>query len=144
LVLLGRAGGVGANQYRRPAVLVGGPQLGRDLGERGVEHRHVIDRGVGAGFPWAEPLGQRLPATAGAVIGEREQRVEPEGAFPGAGGIFLVGVRGDQAGVHVDHHPTVLHRRPGMLPDPFPRRRSSRADRGQHLIGVGGQGRDQP
>ena len=122
----------------RPCV-VGGPQLGRDLGERGVEHRHVIDRGVGAGLARPQQLGHRLAVPAGAVIGEREQRMEPEGAFPGPGGVLLVRVRGDQAGVQVDHHPPVLDRRPGMLPHPFPRHRAGRADRGQRRVGILGQ-----
>jgi hypothetical protein len=38
----------------------------------------------------------------------------------------------------------VLDRRPGALPDPFPRGRPRGIDRGQRLVGVAGQGRDQP
>jgi hypothetical protein len=57
---------------------------------------------------------------------------------------LFVRVRGDQAGIHINHHPALLHRRAGVVPDPLPGRRPRRVDRRQNRVGVRGQGRDQP
>lgn len=70
--------------------------------------------------------------------------MKPECALPGAGGVLLVRVRGDQAGVQVDHDPPILQRRPRTVPDPVPRHRPRRVDRRQDGVSVRGQGRDQP
>jgi len=78
--LLGGAGGVGAYQHRHPPVGVPAPQRGRELGQRGITYRDVIDRRVRPGLARAQHLGQRLPGPAHAVIGEGEQRVKPERA----------------------------------------------------------------
>ena len=64
--------------------------------------------------------------------------------LPGARGVFLVGVRDHQRGVQIDHHQRVLGRRCSPGPDPFPGGRPRPADRRQRVLGILGQGRDQP
>ena len=74
-------GGVGAHQYRTTPVLVGFAQVCGQLRQRGVEHFDVVGGGVGAGVARAQQPGQRLPGTAGAVIGVAQQRVKAKGFF---------------------------------------------------------------
>jgi hypothetical protein len=78
--VLGGAGGVGTHQHRPALLLVAGPQRGGQLGQRGVEHRDVIDHGVRPGLPRTQQLSQGFPGPTGPVIGEGQQRVEPERA----------------------------------------------------------------
>ena len=97
-----------------------------DLRQRGVEHGEVIGCGVRAGPPRAQQLGHRLPAAAGAVIDEPEQRMEPEALLPGPTRLLLLRMRVQQGGVQIDHHLPVLDRRPRevrhRLPAPQPAR----------------------
>ena len=108
----------------------------------------MIGGGVRARFPRAQQLTDRLTATAvvlhAAVIDEPEQRVEPETLLPGPGRVLLVGVRGDQRGVEIDHDLPVLDRGPCHLPDPLAGRRPRGGERGEDVVGVGGQPGDQP
>ena len=140
--LLGGAGGVGAHQHRHPARGRRGRAAAAGIWASAASSTtHVVGGGVRAGLARAQQLGHRLPAAAGAVIDEPEQRVEPESLLPGPGRVLLVRVRGDQGGVQVDHHPPVLDRRPGPPPHPLPGRRPRRADRRQRGVGIRGQSR---
>jgi hypothetical protein len=142
--LLGCAGGVGAHQHGDAPVLVGGALRGGQLGECGVEYDDVIGGGVRAGLARSQQLGDRFPTTVVTVIDEPEQRVEPESLLPRAGRVLLVGVRGDQGGVEIDHYLSALDRGPGHGPDPLAGRRPGGADRGEGVVGIRGQPRDQP
>ena len=104
----------------------------------------MIGGGVRTGPARAQQLRDRLPTTGGAVIDKAEQRVKAEPLFPGPGRVLFLRVRIQQGGVQIDHHPPVLHRRPGDLPHPFPRGCPSRADRRERGIGVLGEATDQP
>ena len=70
--------------------------------------------------------------------------MEPKGLLPGPRRVLLVGVRGDQGGVQVEHHPPVLDRCAGPRPHPLPGSGPRTGDRRQRVIGIPGQGRDQP
>jgi hypothetical protein len=88
--LLGHSRGVGAHQHRHPPGRIANAQVGGKLGERGVEHHDMIDRGVRAGLPRPQQLRHRFPATGGAMVDEPEQGMEPEGPLPCPSRVVLV------------------------------------------------------
>jgi hypothetical protein len=91
---LGTARAVGADEDRG-AVAVG---VG-DLGEGLVEDGDVVGGGVRAGVARSQETCQGLAG----VVQEAQHRVVAEAAFVGGGGLFLLGVAGDQGGVDVQH-----------------------------------------
>ena len=89
---VGGAGGVGPGQdgvHRRGRVVarsVAGPPLGRELGQGGVEHLHVIGGGV-AGVAGPQHGGQGLVG----LVAPHAQGMEAEPPFVGRRGVLLVG-----------------------------------------------------
>src|SRR5215204_7155682 len=83
--LVGGAGRVGADQDR---LLLAG--LPGQLGERQVDHLHLIGGGVGRGVARPQDRGQRLAGAVAAVQPGR-QRMEPEPTLVGPGSALLVG-----------------------------------------------------
>jgi hypothetical protein len=68
-----------------------------DLGESLVEDGDVVGCGVRSGIARSQDRGEGLAG----VVQEAEQRVVAEAAFVGGGGLFLLGVAGDQGRVDV-------------------------------------------
>jgi hypothetical protein len=77
------------------------PVLGGQPADRLGEQRHVVGGVVGPRVAGPEHRGERFVG----LVAPHPQRVEPEAALVGRGGILLVGVRGDQRGVEVDRQP---------------------------------------
>ena len=79
-------------------------------------------------LPGPQQPGQRLTGSAGAVVDEREHRVEPEPALEGRGRVLLLRVRTDQGGVEIDHDLALLPSANGraVRPDPWPGLRRAR------------------
>jgi hypothetical protein len=128
--------GVGADQDR---LLL--PRLSGELGEREVDHVDLVGGGVGRGVAGPQDRGQRL---AGAVttVQPGRQRVEPEGVLVGAGRALLVGVRGHQGGIQVDHQQPV---HPGAgLPGPPAGPHPGQPQSGQPPLPGLGQALDDP
>jgi hypothetical protein len=70
--------------------------IGRQLGEGGVEDRDLVG-GVVRGRPaFPQQRGQRLPGAGHTVVDERQQRVKPERAFEPWGRAFLLRMRQHQ------------------------------------------------
>ncbi len=91
---LGAARAVGADEDRGPVAM-----RVRDLGKGLVEDRDVIGGGVRSGVARPQETCQGLAG----VVQEAEHRVVAEAALVGRGGLFLLGVAGDQCGVDVQH-----------------------------------------
>lgn len=68
------------------------------LGQRVLGHGDVVLGGVGPGVAGAEQDRQRFSGAHGPVIEEGQQRVEPVGAFVGAGRLLLLAVRDHDRG----------------------------------------------
>ena len=116
--LMGAAAGVGADQHLAP-------QVRRQLGQRQPRRLDVVGGGVRPGVPGPQHDGQRLAGPAGAVVGERGQRVEPERLLPGRRGLLLLRVRGHDRGVDVHRDQPAVRararcRRPAPRPAPAP------------------------
>jgi hypothetical protein len=63
-----------------PAGPVPGP-IGRELTQRGADHRDVIGGGVASRVPGPQQRRQRFPGPGRAVVDQRPQRVMPESAL---------------------------------------------------------------
>ena len=89
--------GVGADQDRLLlACLLG------ELGERQVDHVDLVGGGIGRSVARPQDRGQRL-AGAVATVQPGRQRMKPEPTPVGPSRALLVGVRGHQGGIQVDH-----------------------------------------
>ena len=86
------------------------PVSGGQLSDRRVEHRDVIGGRGRPGVTRAQQPSQRLPGPAGAMIGERQQRVEPEPALVVRRRALLVRMRPHQGGVQIHDHRAVCDR----------------------------------
>jgi len=73
--------------------------VGAPIGPAVLEHRDVVWGRVGAGITRTQAGHNRL--TAGRLAAERG--MEAEAALVGAGGAFLLRVRGEEHGVDVEH-----------------------------------------
>ncbi len=89
---LGAARAVGADEDRG-AVAVGVGNLGEGLFEEG----DVVGGGVRSGVARPQETGEGLAG----VVQEAEHRVVAEAAFVGGGGLFFLGVTGNQDGIDV-------------------------------------------
>ena len=96
--------------------------LGGDLRECLVDHRDLIGGGVRAGVPGTQPPGDASPVSSRVS----NQRVEPVAALVVPAALLLLGMRGDQRGVHVDRQPL---RRADQFPQPGSRSGVRRAQR---------------
>ena len=93
--------------------MVAGSDPGGQLGDSCVEDVQVIGDRVRAGVARAQHRGECLAG----LVGETEQRVEPEPALVGrARPLLVLGVDLDQRRVDVQHH----HRGPGRRAHPPP------------------------
>src|SRR5207244_1303693 len=72
-----RTGGVGAGEDRRRIVALPILDVGRELGERGIEHGDMIGGGIRASIAGAQQPGQLLAG----LVEEAVQRVEAEAAL---------------------------------------------------------------
>jgi hypothetical protein len=104
--------------------------IGRQLGEGGVEDRDLVGGVVGVGPPGAQHPHQRLSGAPCAVVNEGQQRVNPEAPLEVRSCAFLLRVCPDQRGIQIDHHRTADRDRRAVAPDLRPRR-ADRGDRGR-------------
>jgi hypothetical protein len=133
-----RAGAAVAAHHDPAAQIFG--QLGKSV----VQHGDVVGGVVRAGLARPEHRGQALPGATQAVVGEGQQRGEPEAPLEGGLRTFLVRVRVDQRRVQVDDQPPVRRGHRLQLPDLRSRLRPGAAERGQRGVRVGGERGDQP
>jgi len=144
--LLRAAGPVRADQHPPPwaRVAVG------ELRQRGLGDSDVIAGLVGAGVARPQQDLECFAGSVRAVVGERQQGVEPVPAFERRSSLLLLRMRGDQRRIQVDNQRLLSgsavvggmdtghtpHGGAGLLP-----RRRDRLDR---LVRIVGQGLDQP
>jgi hypothetical protein len=137
---LGAAAAVGAHQHP------GADRRGQ-LRQRQVQHRDVVGGGVGVRASRAQHRRQRLSTAAvavRAVVDERQQRVEAEGAFERGGGRLLLRVRDHDAAVDVDRHRPIDVHRAAVLPGHRTSVRPGRPELVQRAVDIVGELVDQP
>jgi hypothetical protein len=146
---MSRPGPVDAHQDRTPAA-VSLLVVGRQLPQRGADHRDVVGGGVRAGVAAAQQHRHRLPGPGLTVVDERGQRVMPEPALERRRREFLVRVRGHQGGINIhDQRPAVIDPvirsgGPGPGPDLSAGGGAGGVDRRARLLDIAAQRGDQP
>ncbi len=147
------AGGQPGGELLRPAGTVGADQdaLARsrvaagELREGVLHDLDVVGGGVRSRVPGPEPDRDHLPGPCCAVVDKRAEGVEPEPAFERRRGVFLLGVRGDQRRVQIDHQRRIRAdvRVGGVLAGQTPRRLArglpGLVERGEGAVRVRGQ-----